>query len=82
MAGSSGLSINSVVITIVAIAIGLVMIGSLLAPIAADVMADLTDPVSGYGADGVTWASLVGVVVLISIVGLVLVAINSYTSKK
>ena len=35
---SSGLSINSVVITIIAIAIGIVMIGSLLAPTAVNVM--------------------------------------------
>ena len=65
MAGN-GLSINSVVITIIAIAIGIVMIGSLLAPTAVNVMADLTN---------------VGVVVIVAILGLIIVAVNQYTKK-
>ena len=73
------LSINSTVITIVAIAVGLVVIGSVLAPIASDVMTDLTD---NYGTQGASWASLVGVTVLLSILGLVIVAVNGYTSGK
>ena len=73
------LSINGTVITIVAIAIGLVTIGSVLAPIASDVMADLSE---NYGDQGATWASLVGVVVLLSILGLVIVAVNGYTNGR
>ena len=73
------LSINGTVITIVAIAIGLVTIGSVLAPIATDVMDDLT---TNYGDQGATWASLVGVVVLLSILGLVIVAVNGYTNGR
>ena len=73
------LSINSTVITIVAIAVGLVVIGSVLAPIASDVMTDLTD---NYGTQGASWASLVGVTVLFSILGLVIVAVNGYTNGK
>ena len=73
------LSINGTVITIVAIAIGLVTIGSVLAPIASDVMADLSE---NYGDRGATWASLVGVVVLLSILGLVIVAVNGYTNGR
>lgn len=73
----ANLSINGVVITTIAIAIGLVMIGSLLAPIAVDVMADLTD----MGTDGATWASLVGVTVIMSILGLIIVAVNNYTKR-
>lgn len=73
------LSINSTVITIVAIAVGLVVIGSVLAPIASDVMTDLTD---NYGTQGASWASLVGVTVLLSILGLVIVAVNGYTNGK
>ena len=73
------LSINGTVITIVAIAIGLVTIGSVLAPIATDVMDDLT---TNYGEQGATWASLVGVVVLLSILGLVIVAVNGYTNGR
>lgn len=81
---ASGLSINQVAITIVAIAIGLVLIGSLLAPVASDVMAQLT--ATGVGGvpiykDGASWSSLIGVVVIVSIIGLVVVAINSYTKN-
>lgn len=82
------MSINSVVLTIVAVAIGIVLIGSLLAPVASDVITDLTSQItdsSGALVDkyenGATWASLVGVVVMISIVGLILVAVNQYTRK-
>ena len=74
---SSGLSINSVVITIIAVAIGITLIGSLLAPTATSVMADLTD----LGSDGASWANLVGVVVIVSILGLIIVAVNEYTKK-
>ena len=74
---SSGLSINSVVITIIAIAIGIVMIGSLLAPTAVNVMGDLTL----LGDDGASWANLVGVVVVVAILGLIIVAVNQYTKK-
>lgn len=81
---ASGLSINQVAITIVAIAIGLVLIGSLLAPVASDVMAQLTAVDSGGHAifeQGESWSSLIGVVVIVSIIGLVVVAINSYTKN-
>lgn len=80
---ASGLSINSVTITIVAIAIGIVLIGSLLAPVAADVMSQLTSTVDGHAVyeSGESWASLIGVVVVVSIIGLVVVAINNYTKK-
>ena len=74
---SSGLSINSVVITIIAVAVGLVLIGCLLAPSANMVMADLVD----LGGDGASWANLVGVVVIVSILGLIIVAVNEYTKK-
>lgn len=81
---ASGLSINSVAITIVAIAIGIVLIGSLLAPVASDVMSNLTATDSSGNPifeSGSSWASLVGVVVIVSIIGLVVVAINNYTKK-
>ncbi len=84
---SQGLSINNIVITIVGISIGLVLIGSLLAGVASDVMAQLTattvvnnQTVAVY-EDGESWASLVGVVVVVSIIGLIVVAINNYTKK-
>lgn len=82
---ASGLSINQVAITIVAIAIGLVLIGSLLAPVASDVMTALTATIPGTTTpiyeNGESWSSLIGVVVIVSIIGLVVVAINSYTKN-
>ena len=73
------LSINGTVLTIVSLAIGLVAIGSVLAPIASDVMTDLTD---NYGTQGASWASLVGVTVVIAILGLIIVAVNGYTNGR
>lgn len=73
------LSINGTVLTIVSIAIGLVTIGSVLAPISVSVMDDM---IANYGDQGATWASLVGVVVLLSILGLVIVAVNGYTNGR
>lgn len=71
----AGLSINSVVITILAVALGIVMVGNLLAPIAEEVMTSLTD----MGDSGASWATMVGVVVMVSILGLIVVAINRFT---
>ena len=78
------LSINGTVTTVIAVAIGLVMIGSLLAPIAQDVMDTLTHATGGVAdfTDGATWASLVGVTVLFCILGLVIIAVNGYTNGK
>lgn len=78
------LSLNGTVTTVVAIAIGLVMIGSLLAPIAQDVMDQFTHETGGVPdfTEGATWASLVGVTVLFCILGLVIVAVNGYTNGK
>lgn len=87
MTMASGLSINQVAITIVAISIGLVLIGSLLAPVASDVMAQLTatQVVNGTTValydQGESWSSLISVVVVVAIIGLIVVAINSYTKK-
>ena len=79
------MNINGVVLTVCAVAVGLVCVGSILAPIAQSVMDDFTavdassNPIYENGA---SWASLVGVTVLLSIVGLVVVAVNGYTGKK
>ena len=84
---ASGLSINQVAITIVAISIGLVLIGSLLAPVASDVIAQLTatqivdgKTVALYD-QGESWSSLISVVLVVAIIGLIVVAINSYTKR-
>lgn len=78
------LSINGTVVTIVSVAIGLIMVGSLLAPVAQDVMDTLTHETGGVAdyTEGATWASLVGVLVLFSIIGLLIVAVNGYTNGK
>lgn len=72
------LTVNTVVLTIVAVSIGLILIGSLLAPIASDVMADLVK----IGSDGQRWADLVGVTVVMSILALIVLAINSYVKDR
>lgn len=74
----ASLSINNTVMAVIAVAIGLVLIGSLLAPIASDVMLQLVDVNS---EEGKTWADLVGITVIMSILGLVLVAVNSFTKR-
>ena len=56
----------------------MVMIGSLLAPIAVNVQESLID----LGGDGGTWANLVGVCVIFCVLGLILVAVNNYTKSK
>lgn len=80
---SDGLSVNAVIMTIVSVSLGIVMIGSLLAPIASDVMSDLTAKVGNVPvyANGETWASLIGVVVMMVILGLVVLSVNQYTKK-
>lgn len=74
----ASLSITNTVMGIIAVAIGLVLIGSLLSPIATDVMASLTE----QGGDAITWANLVGITVIMSILGLVIVAVNSFTKGR
>lgn len=78
MASSDGLSVTAVVMSIIAVSIGVVLIGSLLSPLAYDVMTDLS---TNYGTDGASWSTLVGVVVIMSILGLIIVAVNTYTKK-
>lgn len=84
MLHTMALSINGTVTTIIAVAIGLVMVGSLLAPISQDVMDTLTHETGGVPdfTEGATWASLVGVLVLFCIIGLLIVAVNGYTNGK
>lgn len=78
------LSISGTVMTICCVAIGLVLCGSLLAPVADSVMSTLTHETGGVPdfAEGQTWASLIGVCVLFCILGLVIVAVNGYTNGK
>lgn len=69
------MEIRTVVTTIVAVTLGVMLCGSLLIPIASDIMKSLSDA----GED--TWSAMVGVVVLVSLVSLVVVALYSYSEK-
>lgn len=62
--------------TIVSVTIGVILVGSLLVPMASDVMSQLTE------AGQTSWSALVGVVVTIVIISLVVVALYAVTSKK
>lgn len=79
------LSINNTVLTIVAVAVGVILVGSVLAPVCAQVMDDLTAS-DGEGnpiyENGASWASILSVVVVISILGLIIIAVNGYTNNK
>jgi hypothetical protein len=62
-------------LTIVGLTVGVIMVCALLIPVAVDQMDILTD--SGFS----TWATLIGVVVIIAIIGLVVVAIDGFMSR-
>lgn len=69
------MDVRTVVMTIVSVTIGVILVGSLLIPTATDVIDDLT----AAGQD--SWASLVGVVVVMTLISLVVVALYAWTSK-
>jgi hypothetical protein len=62
--------------SIVSITVGILLVGSLLAPQAQEVMADLSD--AGMGA----WSSLIGVTVVMVIISLILIAVLGFSAKK
>ena len=68
------MEIQNVVMSIIAVAIGLILIANLLIPIA-------DEAITTMNGVNPTWGTLAGVVVLISIVGLIVVAINGYMRK-
>ena len=70
------MDVRQVVMTIIAITVGVLLTGTLLVPQAQSVIEDLTE--HGQG----TWASLIGVVVMISIIGLVLVSVYGFSDRK
>lgn len=78
------LSINNTVLAIISVAIGIVLVGSLLAPIVQSVSDQLTAEVGGVPVyeNGASWANLISVVVVVCILGLIIVAVNSYTNGK
>lgn len=69
------MDVRTVVMTIVSVTIGVILVGSLLVPTASEVIEDL----NAAGQD--SWASLVGVVVVMTLISLVVVALYAWTSK-
>lgn len=67
------MEVRTVVTTIVAVTIGVMLTCSLLIPTAQDEMEKLTQ----QGLD--SWSSLVGLVVVVTLISLVVVALYSYT---
>lgn len=70
------MEVRNVVMSIVSITVGILLVGSLLAPQAASVMEQLTNLNQGG------WASLVGVTVVLVIISLILIALLGFSSKK
>lgn len=70
------MEIRDVVMSIVAITVGIILVGSLLAPQAQEVMDQLTK----LGESG--WSSMVGITVIMVIISLILIAILGFSSKK
>lgn len=70
------MEIQNVVMSVVAITVGIVLVGSLLAPQAQAVMDQLTN----LGEEG--WASMVGITVIMVIISLILIAVLGFSSKK
>ena len=68
------MEIQNVIMSIIAVAIGLILIANLLIPIA-------DEAITTMNGVNPTWGTLAGVVVLISIVGLIVVAISGYMRK-
>ncbi len=62
------------IMSILAVAIGLILIANLLVPIA-------DSSISVLNGINPMWGTLAGVVVIVSIVGLIVVAINGYMKK-
>lgn len=67
------MDVRTVVTSIVAVTIGVMLTCSLLIPVAQDEMQKLTD----QGLDN--WSSLVGLVVIVTLISLVVVALYAYT---
>lgn len=70
------MEIRNVVMSIVSITIGILLVGSLLGPQAIQTAQELTDLGEG------SWASLIGVTVVMVIISLVLVAVLGFSAKK
>lgn len=72
--GNFLMELQNVIMSILAVAIGLILIANLLVPIAESAIDTLT------GVNPM-WGTLAGVVVIVSIVGLIVVSISGYMRK-
>lgn len=70
------MDVRTVVITIVSVTVGVMLTCSLLIPIAQEQI----DALNSSGQS--SWAALVGVVVMVTLISLVVVALYSYTDKR
>lgn len=70
------MDVRTVVITIVSVTVGVMLTCSLLIPIAQEQI----DALNTAGQS--SWAALVGVVVMVTLISLVVVALYSYTDKR
>lgn len=68
------MELQNVIMSILAVAVGLILIANLLVPIA-------DASISYLNGINTTWGTLAGVVVIVSIIGLIVVAINGYMRK-
>ncbi len=69
------MDVSSVVMTVVAVTVGVLLIGNLLIPQVTTVMGKIS-------ADHSDWASLLGVVVVCSIIGLVAVSLYAFKGDR
>lgn len=70
------MDVRTTVMTIISVTLGVILVGSILVPQSASVIDDLVED----GHDD--WASLVSLVVTITIIGIVVAALYMYTSSR
>ena len=68
------MDVSSVVMSIVAVTIGVVLIGSLLIP-------NVISTINGLPSGHEDWGNLLSIVVICSIIGLIAVALYAFKSK-
>jgi hypothetical protein len=79
MADGNGSVIHGTIYTIVGLGIGIIMIAAFLIPITVNALGNLVTS----GIDGASmWVSLLQLVVVISIIGLIIVAIDGFMGNR
>lgn len=68
------MELQNTIMSILAVAVGLILIANLLVPIA-------DSSIETLNSINPTWGTLAGVVVIVSIIGLIVVSINGYMRK-